>query len=132
MPAYAFGLADVFTSYGSGDTMPEDQLPENLQERRSEKRTTADTYYSVQFQPKGLPSVYQFKIRNISTKGLCILIKNDSLVLEHIQVGDSLKMTYYGNESTMNTRIMQTRIKHISKGKAGHFEGHHLVGLAIE
>lgn len=112
--------------------MDQDQLPENMKERRSEKRSAADKYYSVQFQPKGLPSVYQFKIRNISSKGLCILIKNDSQVLEHLKVGDSLKMTYYAEDSTTHTRIMQTRIKHISPGKPGHFEGHHLVGLVIE
>ena len=112
--------------------MGEDQLPKNFKERRSEKRSDADQYYSVQFQPKGLPSVYQFKIRNISSKGLCILIKSDSQVMAHLKVGDALKMTYYGKDSAMNTRIMQTRIKHISPGKPGHFEGHYLVGLAIE
>lgn len=112
--------------------MAENQLPENTEERRSEERKMAEDYFSVQFHPKGLASVYQFKIRNISSKGLCILIKNDSQVLEHINVGDSLEMTYYRNDSTMNTTVMQTRIKHISKGEPGNFEGHHLIGLAIE
>ncbi|MGD9212192.1 MAG: PilZ domain-containing protein [Desulfobacteraceae bacterium] len=112
--------------------MSKDQSPENIEDKRSEERLLLDAYYSVQFQPKGLPSVYQFKIRNISAKGLCILIKDDSQALEHLKVGDSIKMTYYANESIMNTRIIQTRIKHISQGKPGHFEGHHLVGLAIE
>jgi hypothetical protein len=112
--------------------MVSSQLPDNLEERRSEERKITDNYFSVQFQPKGLASVYQFKIRNISSKGLCILIKNDSQVLEYIKVGDLLKMTYYHNDSSMNTQIMQTRIKHISKGEPGNFEGHHLVGLSIE
>ena len=112
--------------------MVDSQLPNNLEERRSEERNIAENYFSVQFQPKGLVSAYQFKIRNISSKGLCILIKNDSQVLEYIKVGDLLEMTYYRNDSTMNTRVMQTRIKHISKGEPGNFEGHHLVGLSIE
>jgi hypothetical protein len=47
-------------------------------------------------------------------------------------VGDLLEMTYYRNDSTMNTTVMQTRIKHISKGEPGNFEGHHLIGLSIE
>ena len=115
-----------------GTNMAENRLPDNVEEKRSEERTVADVYYSVQFHPKGLPSVYQFKIRNISSKGLCILIKEDSQVLEHITVGDLLEMTYYRNDSTMNTQIMKTRIKHISKGEPGLFEGHHLVGLEIE
>ena len=105
---------------------------ENSGERRSEERTVADEYFSVQFQPKGFPSIYQFKIRNISSKGLCILIKNDSQVLEHINVGDIFEMTYYGSDSGTNARVMQTRIKHITLGEPGNFEGHHLVGLAIE
>lgn len=112
--------------------MDEARSPEKLEEKRSEERTFSDEYFSVQFHPKGLPSVYQFKIRNISSKGLCILIKDDSKVLEHINVGDSMDMTYYRKDSMMNTQIMQTRIKHISKGKPGYFEGHHMVGLEIE
>lgn len=112
--------------------MDEGRSLENMEEKRSEERTIADEYFSVQFHPKGLPSVYQFKIRNISSKGLCILIKDDSKLLEHITVGDSFEMIYYRNDSTMNPQRMQTRIKHISKGKPGQFEGHHMVGLEIE
>ncbi len=112
--------------------MDDDQLSENTNERRSEKRSIADQYYSVQFQPKGMPSVYQFKIRDISSKGICILIKDDSKILEHLKVDDVLEMTYYRTDSTMNTQIIQTRIVHISKGEPGHFEGHHLVGLSVE
>ncbi len=112
--------------------MDDGQLPENTKEKRSEKRTVADQYYSVQFQPKGMPSVYQFKIRNISSKGLCILIKDDSQILEHLDAGDVLEMTYYRTDSAMKTKIMRTRIVHISKGEPGLFEGHHLVGLSVE
>lgn len=108
-------------------------MPDTINDRRSERRAVAEeNYYSVQFQPEGLASTYQFKIRNISSKGLCILIKNDSQVLTHIKVGDLLKMTYYCDDSSMNTRLMQTRIVHISPGEPGYYEGHHLVGLSIE
>lgn len=112
--------------------MDDERSPDNNQEKRSEKRTIADEFFSVQFHPKGLTSVYQFKIRDISSKGLCILIKDGSQLLEHIAVGDKLEMTYYRKDSTMNTQVMQTRIKHISKGEPGLFEGHHMVGLEIE
>jgi hypothetical protein len=112
--------------------MGDNSLSDNMEEKRSEERKIADNFFSVQFHPKGLASVYQFKIRNISSKGLCILIKNDSQILEHVNVGDLLEMTYYRNDSTMNTTVMQTRIKHISKGEPGNFEGHYLIGLSIE
>ena len=49
-------------------------------ERRSETRAAAERYYSVQFTTEGLASVYQFKLWNISSKGMCILVKEGLVV----------------------------------------------------
>ena len=75
--------------------MSTNDLHENTPERRSEKRAEAERYYSVQFTAEGLVSLYQFKLWNISTKGMCILVKDDSEVLKHLSVGDTIEMTYY-------------------------------------
>lgn len=103
----------------------------NRPERRSEKRNAAERYYSVQFTTQSLSSHYQFKIWNISTSGMCILVKEDSEVLNHISVGDQLEMTYFITDSQGASDRLTTQIKHITPNKEGRFKGHCLVGLAI-
>jgi hypothetical protein len=101
-------------------------------ERRSEARSPADRYYSVQFTVAGLKSHYQFKTWNISKKGLCILVKEDSAVLDHLTPGDVLEMTYYVSDAQGTLENLQTRIQHITRNDSGRFKGHYLVGLSIE
>jgi hypothetical protein len=101
-------------------------------ERRVETRSPADRYYSVQFSVAGLKSHYQFKTWNISQKGLCILVKEDSAVLEHIHAGDVLEMTYYASDPMVTQETLKTRIQHITMNDSGRFKGHYLVGLSIE
>ena len=101
-------------------------------ERRAEERSPADRYYSVQFTVDGLKPHYQFKTWNISEKGLCILVKEDSAVLEHLKTGDVLEMTYYVNDPQGSLENLQTRIQHITMNDSGRFKGHYLVGLSIE
>jgi hypothetical protein len=100
-------------------------------DRRSEKRSTADRYYSVQFAALGMPSFYQFKLWNISPSGLSIIVKENSVVLRHIKVGDTIEMTYYLTDSQGAHENLKTQIKHITRNVDGRFKGHYLVGLSI-
>ena len=100
-------------------------------ERRSETRAASERYYSVEFTVKDLASAYQFKIWNISSQGMCILIKDDSKILPYINVGDIITMKYYLTESIGTTEDVRTEIKHITKDEQGRYKGHYLVGLAI-
>lgn len=111
--------------------MNSNDLNQNPPERRSETRSADDRYYSVQFTTSGLASFYQFKLWNISPKGMCILVKEGSEVLKHIKVGDTLEMTYYLTDSQGAHEDLKTQIKHITKNEDGRFQGHFLVGLAI-
>ena len=111
--------------------MSTDNLHENTPERRSEKRAEAERYYSVQFTAEGLVSLYQFKLWNISTKGMCILVKEDSEVLKHLSVGDTIEMTYYLADSQGAHETLKTQIKHITLNEDGRFQGHFMVGLSI-
>ena len=105
---------------------------ENKQtERRSEERNITDLYYSVEFSIKGLDYIYQFKLRDISQKGMCIIVKENSPVLQHVEVNDLLDMKYYSVETTNKTDKIITKIKHITKYAEGRFHGHSLVGLEI-
>lgn len=106
-------------------------LPQNRPDRRSEHRSAAERYYSVQFTASGLTSHYQFKIWNISSNGMCILVKESSEVLRHINIGDVLEMTYYLAEAQGAHENFKTQIKHITQNMDGRFKGHYLVGLAI-
>lgn len=111
--------------------MDTDHLCDDSPDRRSEERSLAERYYSVQFTTNSLPSFYQFKLWNISSKGLCILVKEGSEVLNHLVVGDTIEMTYYLADGKGGQENFQTQIKHITKSEDGRFQGHFLVGLSI-
>jgi len=100
-------------------------------ERRSEQRNITEIYYSVEFSIKGLNYIYQFKLRDISQNGMCITVKENSPVLQHIKVNDLLDMKYYSVETADKTDKIITKIKHITKQEQGRFQGHSLVGLEI-
>ena len=86
-------------------------MSENFIERRSEPRDYIDEYYSVEFSITENPYTYQFKIWNLSAKGMCVLVRKDSGILDHLKVGDILNMKYYKADSNP---------KHISKPSIGH------------
>ena len=103
----------------------------NLDEKRSEPRTILDKYYSVQFRLNGEGPNYLFKLRDISSNGLCILVKEDSDVLKHLKVGDILTMEFKPPELTGTSKLLKTQIRHITKGKEGRLMRPCLVGLKI-
>ncbi|MGB9499790.1 MAG: PilZ domain-containing protein [Dissulfuribacterales bacterium] len=100
-------------------------------ERRGEQRKITDLYYSVEFSIKGLAYLYQFKLRDISQNGLCIMVKEGSPVLQNIKVDNLLDMKYYSVETPDKTDKIITKVKHITKHAQGRFQGHSLVGLEI-
>jgi hypothetical protein len=100
-------------------------------EKRNEPRQPPDKYYSVQFSLKTLAYIYQFKIWNESSRGLCILINEDSDVIRHIQVGDVIDMKYYVSEAVGTTQEFKTEIRYVAKQESGRFKGHYFVGLLI-
>ena len=107
------------------------KVEESAVERRSEVRTLVDKYFSVEFSKKGLDNLYQFKIWNISSKGVCILVREDSDIMNHLSVGDILDMKYYPAEESSPAEYSKTEITHITKDEQGRFRGHFLVGLTI-
>jgi len=100
-------------------------------ERRTEPRQLTEQYHSVEFRPLGLEAVYQFKIWDMSSKGMCLLVKEESEVLNHLAVGDVLEMRYCPAGPWGDARHMRTEIRHISRDEKGGFKGHFLVGLSI-
>ena len=100
-------------------------------EKRREPRTEADKYYSVELSSPDASLRYQFKIWNLSSSGICIVVKEDSDLLKHLEVGNILDMKYYTTDEPYSTECLKTQIKHITKDKEGRFKNHALVGLLI-
>jgi len=108
-----------------------DNKTDDFYEKRTEPRTIIDKYYSVQFVIEPINSVYQFSLWDISTNGMCILIEEDSDVLNYLKVGDVFRMKYYPVELLGQTKLIKTEIRHITKGGKGRFKKCFKVGLAI-
>ena len=106
-------------------------MENDFTEKRSEQRTITDQFYSVEFSISDVPSLYQFKIWNISSKGICLLVKEGSDILKSIKVGDIVNMRYYTAEASKPTEYLKTEIKHITKDDEGRFKGHYLIGISI-
>lgn len=101
------------------------------QEHRRDPRKPPDKYYSVQFSVKELAYIYQFKIWNVSSRGICILINEESEILQYLKVGDRIEMKYYLTESHGTTEAFMTEVRHITKNFEGRFKGHYSVGLLM-
>lgn len=100
-------------------------------DRRSNKRVSPDRYYSVQFSVKDLAYIYQFKIRDVSEEGLCILVDENSEVLKYLKTGDIIEMKYYLSGSLGTTEALKTEVRHVTKNADKRFKGHCQVGLQI-
>jgi hypothetical protein len=95
----------------------------------SEARTILDGYYSVQFFINGRGPGYLFKLRNISSYGPCILVKQDSYVFKKLNVGDILDMEYNQPGSFGVGTLLKTRIT--SKIPHDRYMGHSIVELSV-
>ena len=106
----------------------ESKEPMNL---RSEARTESEANASVEFQPGDNTLAYRFKLKDFSSGGFGILVRKDSKVLEHINPGDVITMTYHPDRVTSNPIPHNTQIKHISEPEHGKHIDHMVVGLLI-
>ena len=103
----------------------------NVEEKRAEPRTELEKYHSVEFKVTELGYLYQFKIWNMSSKGMCLLVREDSAILNDLEVGKVLNMKYHTTDFSVPPEELKTEIKHITKEDQGRYKGHHLVGLLI-
>lgn len=103
----------------------------NPVERRSEPRRKPDNFCYVEFKPADESHIYQFRIWDLSFKGMCLLVRADSDILNRLKIDDVLEMTYYPEDSHQPPQILKTQIRHITLEKEGRFKGHYLMGLLI-
>jgi len=100
-------------------------------ERRYQPIKKVDQYYSVEFSLSGCPFVYQFKIRKVSLKEICVLVREDSDLLNHLKVGDILNLKYYTTNSFWPVEYLKTEITYIRKNNKERFIDLCAVGLSI-
>ena len=109
--------------------MEEKTVTKNFAESKAESRTILDNYYSVQFTLSRMDPAYLFKLRDISSNGLCILVKQDSSAFKQLKVGDVVNMEYNPTESSGPSKLLKTQIT--SKNCYDRFKGHSLVELKV-
>ena len=112
--------------------MNENAADNDSQDRRIESRETLERFYSVEMNIGGPYSAYQFKLRNISDSGLCVLVREDSSVLEKISVGDSYHVKFYQDGDPNPARNALAEVRHLTHQPEGRYRGHYLIGLAIK
>jgi hypothetical protein len=102
-------------------------------DRRSEPRMDVERFHSVEINLGAPLPIYQFNLRDISENGVCILVKEDSPIIENIKVGQELDLIYYAMDVSRGniTKQLKTTIRHITKGKPGHYKGHYMVGVSF-
>ncbi len=111
------------------EIIEEKAATKNFAGNKDESRTILDKYYSVQFSLSKMDPTYLFKLRDISSNGLCILVKQDSTVFRQLNEGDILDMEYNPTRSSGPTKLLKTQIT--SKNSYDRFKGHSLIDLTI-
>lgn len=117
---------------GKGDIMKPQAVQKDFNEMRSETRATTHQYSSVEFWVQDLNIFYHCKVRDTSQNGLCILIKEDSQVLDYLKIGQQIQLKLYQNGLNAGIESKSTEIRHITRQGEGRYSGHVLVGLRIE
>lgn len=91
----------------------------------------SDQFQSVEFSIEGLALAYQFKIWNLASSMMCVVVREDSSIVQKLRVGDVVNMKYYTNGYAAPIECRHTAIRHITKDEEGPFRGHYVVGLEI-
>ena len=111
--------------------MEEQAIENKSQESWLSPGIPIDQYYSVEFSSTRDAFLYQFKIWNIMPESMCVLVKENSKILELLKVGDILNMKYYSADPLYPPAYLDTKIRYIKKEDHGRFKGHFLIGIAI-
>jgi len=99
-------------------------------EKRSESRGAPKGFHGVSIKLVGVP-LYQFKLKDTSENGASILIKEDSFMLNYLEVGQTLKINFSSDLQSGHNGDFEIEIVHITKVDKGRYKGHFLVGVRI-
>ncbi len=100
-------------------------------DQRSEPRVVLTKYHCVEVQTIKTLVTYQFKIWNISSKGMCLLVGSRSKFLSSVEIGEIVEVKYYPLDLSWPPDVKRTEIRHITKADPERFKDHCFVGLMI-
>ena len=104
--------------------------PKMKDERRSGERKIADTKYSAIVRISGVP-IYQLKLKDISQRGTCLIAKEDSAILRHLEIGQELEMRYHYRNGPRSEVNYMSEIRHVTRADEGRYKGHFFIGTRI-
>ena len=107
-----------------------EQKVNSSKERRAKSRRTQLRNYRVEIKLIGEP-IYQFRVKDVSSDGAGILIKEDSKFLSMIEVGQIVDADFISPKGTEPAGNHRTEVRHITKPNKEKNKGHFLVGLKI-
>ena len=90
-----------------------------------------EQYFSVEIPVYRLNTVYQFKIWDIESGALSILIKESSDLLNWLKTGDRLKMRYYSHDPGNPYQDLYSELTYLHRQDFGRLRGHYLGGIEI-
>jgi len=134
---YAFMAVDGAPSISGqtnslkGNHMKEYATAEELVDRGSVPGKNVDQYHSVEFSIDGLDVLYQFRIWDIDSTFMLVLVSENSRIFPSLSVGEILKVKYYSTGLGSVFENLDTEIRSISKQDQGRLKGHYLVGFQI-
>ena len=102
---------------------------EMTEERRSENRQGAKDCYRAELRMVGVP-VYEVRLKDLSSKGACILFNEGSSLMNHLHIGKTLKIKYFFEDRSKPSETFQAEVKHITEVKEGRFRGYFSAGLS--
>jgi hypothetical protein len=99
-------------------------------ERRKGERETADHKYSAIVRISGVP-IYQLKLKDISRSGTCLVVKENSAILEYFKIGQALEIRYHYRNGPKSGVHYMCEIRHVTKAEQGRYRGHFFIGTRI-
>ena len=99
-------------------------------DRRSESRKRAKKCYGAEIRLDGVP-VYEVKLKDLSPKGACIIFQNNPSLLNHLQIGQELRVKYFLEDRSKPSETFLAKVKHITEVEVDRFNRYYLAGLSI-
>jgi hypothetical protein len=96
-----------------------------------EKPGQLPRFHSVEFSIDGLEFAYQFKLWNMDSDSMHIIIKEGSDILNRLKTGNKLNIKYYSDNVSYPVTQLSTEISYVTKAGDGRFRGHYIVGLSV-
>jgi len=114
-----------------GNHMKEYAAAKELVDREFVPGKNVDQYHSVEFSIDGLGVPYQFRIWNIDSTFMFVLVSENSRIFPWLRVGDILNVKYCSTGLGFTFENLDTEIRSITKQNQGRLKGHYLVGFQI-